>query len=138
MGLALAFSHNEKHPGKEHQMKYGRIVVKLAPAAVVGICIATLLIPRWGPACGGSRTTTCTVNPAACLKSMVLTKSVPGPVFPIPCPGGGSLAVSNNLFIVCPATNNCGAACTNVGVPVSASLTVTLNPPAACGAAAPS
>jgi len=105
-----------------------------------GFCIATLSIPQSLLACVGSTGPVCTINAAACLKSMVLTKSVPGPIFPIPAAGMGTLTVMNSLFITCPAVNNCGTACASVGVPAAASLTITLSPPPppACPPGSPS
>ena len=121
-------------------MKRADFFSKVGHAVIAAFCAFTLALPQSVLACMGSSGPVCTINPTACLKSMVLTKSVPGPIFPIPPAGTGTLLVSVNLFITCPITNNCGSTCSNVAAPVAASINVTLNPPAppACPAGSPS
>jgi hypothetical protein len=110
-------------------MKHESFLTRLGRAMITAFCIAGLSSPSSLLACAGSSGLVCVVNPAACLKSMVLGKAVPMVVvLPLPGAPATTLAVPITLFITCPLTNNCGNPCPGVGGPVSASLAVGLYP----------
>ncbi len=68
---------------------------------------------------------------------MVLTKSIPSGAVPVPFGGPTMVNVGINLFLTCPATNNCGSVCTNAGAPVTAELAVNLYGPFPSAASCP-
>ena len=111
---------------------------RLARWMFIFLCnLSLLLLPRNAMPCAGSSSLVCVVNPAACLISMSIGKSVTNTVvFP---PGGPALVnVGFTLNITCPLTNNCGNACPNPGGPTAASITVDLYPGPPCPPLGPS
>ena len=105
-------------------------LTKLGRALITGFCIATVYLPPASRACLGSAGEVCVINPAACLKSMVLAKAAPAVV--VLAPGASAFfSLPMNLFITCPATNQCGTTCANPGggAPLTpASIAVRLYP----------
>ncbi len=106
-------------------MRTPSLAIRVCRLAATFFCIHLLTAPHLALACIGGAGTVCIVNPSACLRSMVLTKSVPASV--VIAPGtGASVDVGLTLYITCPTNNYCGNPCLSPSVPVSAMLTVRL------------
>ena len=106
-------------------MKTTKLLLALS-LGVVGFF--TVSDTRTSEACGGSTTSVCTVSQTSCLKSMVLSKSVPLVVLKPPATSV-TFNVQASLFVTCPTQSNCGTPCPGGGTaPVGGSLSMSLFP----------